>query len=263
MIEEITPVIITYEEAPNIARTLDKLVWAKRVIIIDSGSNDETLEIARSYRQAQVIHRSFDDCASQWNFGNSQVDRGWVLSLDADYELSDALVAELHDLDPSATVSGYRANFIYRVFGRSLRGSLYPPRIVLYRKDKAHYRNEGHTQQLVVSGEVRSVSGVIFHDDRKPLARWLASQRRYAREEADYLLMADTKSLSWVDRMRFTGWPAPIAVLVYTLFLKGCVFEGWPGWYYVLQRVLAETLIALEIVDRRLRRNVDARPGSQ
>ena len=134
---------------------------------------------------------------------------------------------------------------------------------MLYRKDKAHYRNEGHTQQLVVSGEVRSVSGVIFHDDRKPLARWLASQRRYAREEADYLLMADTKSLSWVDRMRFAGWPAPIAVLVYTLFLKGCVFEGWPGWYYVLQRVLAETLIALEIVDRRLRRNVDARPGSR
>ena len=102
MIEEITPVIITYEEAPNIARTLDKLVWAKRIIIIDSGSNDETLEIACSYRQAQVIHRSFDDCASQWNFGNSQVDRGWILSLDADYELSDALVAELHGLDPGA-----------------------------------------------------------------------------------------------------------------------------------------------------------------
>ena len=121
MIEEITPVIITYNEAPNIGRTLDKLVWAKRIIIIDSGSDDQTLEIIRSYRQAQVIHRPFDDCASQWNFGNNQVDRGWILSLDADYELSDAFIAELQGLDPSAMTSGYRANFVYRISGRPLR----------------------------------------------------------------------------------------------------------------------------------------------
>ena len=137
MIEEIIPVIITYNEAPNIGRTLDKLVWAKRIIIIDSGSDDETLEIIRSYRQVQVIHRPFDDCASQWNFGNNQVDRGWILSLDADYELSETFIAELSGLHPTAATSGYRAEFVYRIFGRPLRGSLYPPRIVLYRKDKA------------------------------------------------------------------------------------------------------------------------------
>jgi glycosyltransferase involved in cell wall biosynthesis len=262
MIQEITPVIITYNEAPNIARTLDRLAWARRVVVIDSGSNDETLEIIRSYPQVEAIHRPFDDCASQWNFGNAQVDRGWVLSLDADYELSNALAAELRTLHPTAIVSGYRARFAYRIFGRPLRGSLYPPRVVLYRKDQAHYRNAGHTQQLVITGDVMPLSGVIFHDDRKPLARWVGSQRRYAHQEVDYLLAADRNSLGRIDRLRLAGWLTPFAVLFYTLFFKGCLFDGWPGWYYVLQRVFAETLIALEIVDRRLRRCAQAKPGS-
>jgi glycosyltransferase involved in cell wall biosynthesis len=262
MIEEITPVILTYNEAPNIARTLDRVVWARRVVVIDSGSNDETLEIIRSYPQAEAIHRPFDDCASQWNFANAQVDRGWVLSLDADYELSDSLVAELRGLHPTATVSGYRARFVYRIFGRSLHGSLYPPRTVLYRKDRAYYRNEGHTQQLVITGEVMPLSGVIFHDDRKPLARWVGSQRRYAQQEADYLLAADRNSLGHIDRLRLRGWFTPLAVLLYTLFFKGCVFDGWTGWYYVLQRVFAETLIALEIVERRLRQCTEKKPRS-
>jgi hypothetical protein len=56
------------------------------------------------------------------------------------------------------------------------------------------------------------------------------------------------------------AWPAPLAVFFYTLLIKGCVFDGWPGWYYVLQRAFAEILIALEIIDRRLRGN--STPGS-
>jgi hypothetical protein len=50
------------------------------------------------------------------------------------------------------------------------------------------------------------------------------------------------------------GWPAPIGVFFYTLLVKGCLLDGWAGWYYVLQRVIAEALIALELADRRLRR---------
>ena len=102
MLDDITPLVITYNEAPNIARTLDRLLWARRIVVIDSGSTDETLEIVRSYPQAEVIHRSFDDFASQCNFGIAQVATAWVLSLDADYELSDALVTELRNLRPDA-----------------------------------------------------------------------------------------------------------------------------------------------------------------
>ena len=255
MIEDITPLIVTYNEAENIARTLDRLTWARRIVVIDSGSTDETLEIVRSYPQAQLIYRQFDNFANQWNFGNEQVREGWVLSLDADYELSDELVSELRALRPDRGVFGYRARFVYRVLGHSLRASLYPPRIVLYRQDRSHYRNDGHTQRLVIAGEVLPLSGIIFHDDRKSLARWLTAQQRYACEEAEYLLHSNYKSLGRADRIRRAVWPAPLLVFFYTLMFKGCLLDGWPGWHYALQRLLAETLISIEIIDRRLRQN--------
>ena len=47
------------------------------------------------------------------------------------------------------------------------------------------------------------------------------------------------------------GWPAPFAALLHVLFFKRCILDGWPGWYYALQRLFAETLLALEILDRR------------
>jgi glycosyltransferase involved in cell wall biosynthesis len=253
MIEDITPVVITYNEAANIARTLERLVWARRIVVVDSGSTDETLEMVRYYPQTELFHRRFDDFASQCNFGIAQVTTAWVLSLDADYELSDALVAELQALRPGLATGGYQARFVYRIYGQALHGTLYPPRTVLYRKAKARYRNEGHGHRVMVVGEIVPLSGVIFHDDRKPLTRWFASQQQYARAEAKHLLASNPNSLSRTDRIRRAAWAAPLGVFMYTLIFKGCLLDGWPGWYYSLQRLLAECLIALEIIDRRLR----------
>jgi glycosyltransferase involved in cell wall biosynthesis len=255
VLDQVTPLILTLNEAPNIARTLDKLNWAQRIVVIDSGSTDETLEILRSYPRVQVIQHPFTDFASQCNYGLTRIADPWVLSLDADYELTDELVKELEALAPSAEVAGYRASFIYRIHGRALRGTLYPARTVLYRKDRASYRNEGHGHRVSVDGRVAPLNGCIYHDDRKPLARWFSSQCRYARDEVDHLLGPRRGPLTSSDRIRMMGWPAPIGVLFYTLFAKGCLLDGWPGWYYVLQRVVAEAMIALEIIDRRLRRD--------
>jgi hypothetical protein len=113
---------------------------------------------------------------------------------------------------------------------------------------------------------VRALNGVIYHDDRKPLSRWIASQQSYARLEADYLLKADAGVLSASDRLRRMAWPAPVVVFFYVLVVKGCLFDGWPGWFYTLQRVLAECMIALQLIDRRflrapLHKNGRGRPG--
>jgi glycosyltransferase involved in cell wall biosynthesis len=256
MLDEITPLIITYNEAPNIGRVLDRLKWARRIVVIDSGSTDGTLELLRSYRQVEIFTRQFTSFADQCNYGLAQITSPWVLSLDADYELSDGLIVELRGLWPSVDVSGLRAKFIYRIHGAPLRASLYPPRTVLYRPDRARYQDEGHGHRVVISGQVNDLNSPIFHDDRKPLGRWISSQQRYAVEEASYLLQTPRELLKPADKVRLMVWPAPFVVFLYTLLIKGTVLDGRPGWYYALQRLLAEIMLALELSDRRLRTRV-------
>jgi glycosyltransferase involved in cell wall biosynthesis len=251
MLDGITPLIITYNEAPNIARTLAALDWAHRIVVVDSGSTDGTLDILARFTQIEAVHRPFDDFAGQCNFGLTLIGTPWVLSLDADYLLTPELIAELAKLNPEANTMGYRANFIYCIHGRALRASLYPPRVVLFRAGAASYVQTGHAHHLEISGPIQNLRARIRHDDRKPLSRWLVSQRTYAAQEADHLLAG--LPLSQTDRLRRMAWPAPLLVLLYVLLVKRCILDGWPGWYYALQRLIAEALLAVEIIDRRRR----------
>ena len=121
MLASITPVILTYNEADNISRTLKRLTWANRIVVVDSFSTDETLDILDNYPQVALYQRPFDTHANQWNYGLSLVETPWVLSLDADYGLSDELTDELTTLDPESEVDCYRIPFQYCVFGKPLR----------------------------------------------------------------------------------------------------------------------------------------------
>jgi glycosyltransferase involved in cell wall biosynthesis len=252
-----TAMVITHNEGPNLRRCLDRLRWAPRILVIDSGSTDETLHVARQHPKVDIVERTFDDFATQCNFGLAKIETRWVLSLDADYQLSEALVAEISSLR-EYNVAGYSADFAYRMYGRPLRGSLYPSRVVLYRREGAAYRNEGHAHRIAIAGRVATLRGKILLDDRKPLSRWFASQQHYAKREADYLLATPRTDLGRADRVRLMGWPAPILVFLYTLIVKRCVLDGWAGWLYVLQRTFAEIALALEIVDRRVRNRAPA-----
>ena len=253
MLHEITPMILTLNEEANIGRTLSKLTWAKRILIIDSGSTDRTLEIVRQFQQAEVVRRDFDTAATQCNFGLSHVDSEWVLSLDADYVLSDDLVSEIASLRPAGNVRGFWTRFVYQIFGRSLSASLYPRRAVLYRRASAAYVDEGHTQRVCIEGEVKTLTNPIFHDDRKSIARWFSSQARYASLEAGHLLSLDKSDLARADRLRLTLVPVPVLMFFYVLLIKRCLLDGWPGWYYALQRSCAEAMLSIELLDRRLR----------
>lgn len=249
----VTPLVITYNEEANIARTLAALDWAREIVVIDSGSTDGTLALLAANPRVRVVHRAFDSFAGQCNFGLEQVYTDWVLSLDADYELTPELSAEIAALDPPDAAAGYRAGFVYCVFGRPLPSTLYPPRIVLYRVKRGTYENDGHGHRVLIDGAVGELQGRIRHDDRKPLGRWFASQVKYAAAEAGHLAAADPARLKRIDRIRRRGWPAPFIMLAYTLFWRGYAWRGRAGLYYSFQRVLAELMLAIELNDRRLR----------
>ena len=195
---DVTALILTFNERENIGRTLAALSWAKQIVIIDSFSTDETIEIAKArHPNITITQRRFDTHATQWNFGLAQIRTPWVLALDADYELSPELIDELENLQRADEISAYEAKFEFRIFGRALRASVYPPRPILFRKARCNYYDEGHTQRLAVTGLTRQLSGPVYHDDRKPLSDWMRAQDRYATIEARHLLATPVAQLNF------------------------------------------------------------------
>jgi glycosyltransferase involved in cell wall biosynthesis len=246
MLDQITPLILTYNEAPNIARALGALSWANDIVVVDSYSDDDTVKIAQSFPRVRVFQRAFDCHRNQWEFGlkETEISTPWVLALDADYVLSDELIAELRNLTPRNETAGYRASFVYCIKGRKLRSGIYPPVTVLYRREAATYVQDGHTQRISLEGAIEDLRAPIFHDDRKSLRRWFSSQARYTELEAQKLRAADPAELAFADRLRRWRFVLPPVMLVYCLFVRGGILDGWAGFYYAFQRAMAEAMLS-------------------
>lgn len=247
----ITPFVLTLDEEPNVGRVLERLRWARRVIVVDSGSTDRTVELATSFPNVDLVVRAFDSFAGQSNHALAAVDTRWALALDADYVVTEALVAEIRALPEEPRESGFLVPFDYRVLGKTLRASLYPPREVLFRRDAATFEQDGHAHRVRVAGPTGRLRSPIVHDDRKDLARWLRSQAVYAEHEAAKLVAAPWGELGLIDRMRKTGVLGAPAVTAWCLFAKGLVLDGRAGLYYTAQRAVAEAILSLELMETR------------
>jgi hypothetical protein len=166
--------------------------------------------------------------------------------------LTDELIEEIKNLRPQDSVNAYWARFKYCVFGKTLRGTLYPPRRILYRHEKARYEDDGHTQRVSVEGQTAWLSSYVLHDDRKSLSRWLKSQDRYMLLEVEKLMQTPRERLGLIDAMRRSKILAPFAVMFYCLIIQRGILDGWAGWYYALQRTLAEILLAIRLTEGEL-----------
>ncbi len=130
-LEEITPVVLTLNEEANIGRCLGRLAWARRVVVIDSGSQDRTAEIVASYANTAFIVRQFDSHARQWNFGVSRAETDWVLCLDADYMIPPEWVDEVRECENERGLSAYLTSFVYQMLVSSPPCSVRSPKLFL------------------------------------------------------------------------------------------------------------------------------------
>lgn len=246
MLDQITPLILTYNEEANIAQALGGLTWAREIVVVDSFSDDQTVQIANSFPNVRLVQREFDCHRNQWEFGLKEtgISTPWVLALDADYVVTEDVTTELKTLQPGNTIKGYRARFIYCINGKRLRSGIYPPVTVLYRREAATYVQDGHTQRVALEGAIEDLRAPMLHDDRKSFKRWFNSQARYTELEAQKLLAADPATLALPDRLRRWLILVPPAVLFYCLIVRGGILDGSAGFYYAFQRATAEIMLS-------------------
>lgn len=251
LLDEITPVILTWNEELNIARTLSRLFWARDIVVVDSGSTDRTLDIVSADPRVRVFRRDFDSHAGQWGFAvcETGVATDWILRLDADYQVTEELIAELRSMTPTVDTAAFRIGFDYAIFGVELRTSLYPPNTILMRRGCFEVYDKGHTEAWRITGKVVDLTATVIHDDRKSASYFISAQSRYMTREIEALERAPEGAKAWLRRHPPL---MPLAIFLYTYFGKGLFLDGRSGLYYAIQRLVAESILSLLVLEKKL-----------
>ena len=252
-LKQITPVVLTFNEEANLRRNLDSLRWAERIVILDSGSTDETERIAKSFPNVAWHVRRFDKHLNQWEYGIRQtgITTDYVLALDADMQVPESFLYELENGFPWGRAAGGIAPFEYRYHGRALSGSLYPPQLRLFQRNKVSITQLDHTQRFSIDGSVYRFKSRLVHDDRKPVERWVASQLAYQHLNEQGLSNGGPRRLR--DQLRRMGLMPPIIGLLAYLRAGG-PFKGAAAARYAYERMTTESILAVRLMDARLRR---------
>ncbi len=191
---DITILILTKNEEDNLPKALASVrAFAKRVVVVDSGSTDRTLEIARA-AGAEVYEHPWRNYAEQLNWGleSTAIDTTWTFRLDADEEVLPELAAWITaNLAGVATdVDGIEVGRRMYFLGRWIRhGGMYPRHHVrIFRSGRVRCELALMDEHMVVPGRVLRATGDIKDDNTKPLRWWIAKHNWYSDREAFDLL---------------------------------------------------------------------------
>ncbi len=188
--------LITHNEEKNLGRTLASVRWADEIIVVDSGSTDDTVKIARSFG-ATVIERSWPGFAAQKNFALGQCTGTWVLSLDADEELSPELQRQIRTLLASQpVVDAFRLKRRNLFLGRWIkRGGFYPDaKLRLFRRTAANFGNQPAFEDRPVhetihfDGASQTLDYDLIHHAYPCLSDYLEHMERYSNLGAGLLV---------------------------------------------------------------------------
>ena len=186
MREPLSVLIPTKDEALNIGACIDSAHWADEVVVVDSGSRDGTIEIAKA-KGARVLEHAYVNSAAQKNWALPLVAHRWVLIVDADERVTPALRAEIEAVlaDP-ARADGY---WIYRdnsFFGRRIRGAGWQRDKVLrlFDRTKGSYVARHVHEEVAVAGRVGVLRERLTHDTYRDLDQYFDKFLRYTRWSA-------------------------------------------------------------------------------
>lgn len=178
--------IIACNEAHRIARCLQSVAFADQVVVLDSGSTDDTVTIARGLGADVEVTPDWPGFGPQKNRALARCRYRWVLSIDADEQVSDALAAEilrvLREAPAEATVAGYWLRRSSRYCGQVIRHGLWGNDRVLrlFERQRGRFTDARVHESLVCDGETRVLEGILVHDSVDSPEDARSKARRYA-----------------------------------------------------------------------------------
>ena|ERR1051326_2746079 len=158
--------VITHNEEKNIAAALESVRWADEIVVIDSHSTDQTVEIARKYTD-QVIVRDWPGYAAQKQFAAEQARHDWILSIDADERVTPELASEIQKIlkSPPADTQGFYISRRNYYLGQAVKHSGWAPdyQLRLYLRKSGRWRGDFVHESVSLTGQVGKLVGKLDH----------------------------------------------------------------------------------------------------
>lgn len=272
----ISILILTYNESVNLPDCLQSVSLFDEIVVLDSGSDDNTLDLAKTVG-ATVLSRPFDNYAAQRNFGLAHDFKyDWVLMLDADERIPSEFVEELSRVTqlPDNPIALYRMRRKDIFMGRWLkRSSGYPTWLGrLFKKGRVRVEREIN-EEYYTDGDVGLLEGHLEHYPfNKGLHYWFERHNRYSTMEAKRLLEEREASIPWygfwssdpmLRRKAFKQFAyrvpcRPFFTFCYLYLFRFGFLDGMPGLQFSLMRATYEFMISLKM--RELKRREKGLP---
>lgn len=248
----VTVAVIAQNEAERLVGLLPLLGFADEVLIVDGGSTDDTVQIARA-AGAVVVRRRFDVFAAQRNAALSAAQGEWVFYIDADERPTPALVAEVQRAVTSTACCGFRVPIRSTIFGRRFRfsGTQDDAPLRLVRRDAGLWTGAVH-ETFAARGGVGRLTYRLEHETLPTVRSFLTKMRRYTH------LAARDRTDRGIAPRPGDRWLRPPREVFRRLIWKQGWLDGPAGWSFCLLSGLSEWLLASE--HRRLWREAQSRP---
>jgi glycosyltransferase involved in cell wall biosynthesis len=222
--------IITKNEEANLARTLASVRWADEIVIVDSGSTDRTAEIAREFG-AKFFVEEWRGFGAQKNSAIAKCSGDWVLSLDADEEVSAELAEDIRGLLRGQPE--HEAYFLPRrnfFLGRWIRhGGYYPdPKLRLFRRGGAQFEERAVHETIRRSGPAGRLRGDLIHHAYPTLDAYIEHMNRYSALGATQAVARGKTSRS-IFTFLWNVFVIPVATFKYNYFLRLGFLDGREG----------------------------------